>query len=363
MTRAALALLGVVLGTSACVPTCPAGAICAVAGTGDLGFNGEEGLTALQTRLASPTSVAIDPEGRPAVVDYSNMRVRVLDDGVLHTVAGNGTHAYADLGVDVLDSPLENPVDAAWGPDGHLWILPQHEGRVLRVDDDGRIQRAAGTGQIADDGEGLDALEASFGFGNGLALADDGTVYVSDNSFARVRRIDPDGMVTTLVGIGGQGTGTVPGDGPEVALSSPERIALDGDRLLVADALNHRVLAVDLATKAVTRFAGRGDDGFDGDGGPAVDAALSSPTGLVVLPGGDVIVSDLGNDALRVVRGDGTIETIAGAADGDPVFAALPLAFPMRSPAGMALGPDGTLWIAERGGHRLLQWEDVADAL
>ncbi|GEM_PF-1520245 len=345
--------------------TCEPDRICAIAGSGELGFNGD-GLRALQTRLASPTSVTVDPQGRPVVVDYSNMRVRVLaDDGRIETLAGNGYHAYSELGVDPLHSPLENPVDAGWGPDGRLYVLPQHEGRVIVVDDDGVFQLVAGTGVLADSGDGGDALDAEMGYGGGFSFAADGTLFVSDNSFSRVRRVSPDGVIDTVLGVGSGGTGE-PGYGPDVAIWSPERVLVDDarGRLLVADTFNHRVLAVDLETLDAVVVAGSGERGHTGDGGPAVDAALDSPVGLAVTAEGAVIVADLQNNVLRVVALDGGIETVAGTGEltGES-WVEDPLDFVLKRPAGMAWTPDGDLLIAERSGHRMLRWLGAADAL
>lgn len=344
---------------------CEAGRICALAGSGELGFNGED-LPALETRLASPTSATVDPDGRPVVVDYSNMRVRVLtDDGGIETLAGNGYHAFSELGVGPLDSPLENPVDAVWGPDGRLYVLPQHEGRIIVVGDDGTLQGYAGTGVLGDSGDGGPALEAELGYGGGFSFAADGTLYVSDNSFSRVRRIGIDGTIDTVLGVGSGGLGE-PGFGPSVAIWSPERVLVDpaGGRLLVADTVNNRVLAVDLVTLDTTVLAGTGERGYSGDGGAAVDATLFNPVGLAVTPGGTVIVADLQNSVLRTVSPDGIIHTVAGTGElSEQAWVADPLDFPLARPAGMAWTPDGDLLIAERSGHRLLSWVGAADAL
>lgn len=329
-----------------------------IAGTGELGFNGE-GLHALDSRLASPTSVLTSPDGHAVIVDYSNMRIRkVEDDGTLSTLAGNGTHAYSEIGADALASPLENPVDAAWGPDGLLYILPQHEGRLIRVGEGGALERVVGIGTLADSGDGGDALDAELGYTAGMAFAEDGTLFISDNTHSRVRRVTPDGTIDTVLGIGTAGN-DAPGYGPETAIRAPERVVVDGERLLVADAGNHRVLAVDLATLDVSLFAGSGDNTYAGDGGPAVEASLRGPTGLAVASDGTVFIADFHNNALRAVSPDGTIATVAGGElDGD-MRSAPAERFALNRPAGLAFTPEGDLLIAERGASRVLRWEGV----
>lgn len=350
--------------STGCQPSCSEGRICAVMGDGELGFNGD-GNPALKSRLASPTSVGVDPDGRIYVVDYSNMRIRTLqDDGTLLTTVGSGTHAYSEIGVAPLDTPLENPVDAQWGTDGRLYILPQHEGRMIYIDDTDRVKLCVGTGVLADTGDGGPALEAELGYGSGMALGSDGSIFVSDSSFSRVRRVDPAGTITTVLGTGSGEFGPV-GYGPETPVRSPERLFLDEDRdrLIVADTLNHRVLAVDLTTLQATLIAGTGERGYLGDGGPGSEAQLDYPTGVTVAPSGAVIIGDLGNDVLRRVDPDGTITTVAGVqAEDDPRRSGPAEDFPMRGPAGMAwVGSD--LLIAERSGHRVLRWNGAVDAL
>ena len=361
MTLRALALAGACL--AGCRPSCETGLICAVAGTGELGFNGD-GLPADETRLASPTAVGVTPEGAVLVVDYSNMRVRVLgDDGVLRTVVGNGIHAYSEPGANALATPLENPVDAVFGADGLLYVQPQHEGRVVRVTDADTIEIIAGTGVLSDGADGVSALDAEMGYGAGMAYAADGTLFISDTSFSRVRRVGPDGVVDTVLGTG-SGEWGEPGFGPQTAIRFPERIAVDevGDRLLVADTGNHRVLAVDLSSLAVTLVAGSGVRGDAGDDGPAHLAELDNPVGVLATPAGDVLIADLGNDRVRLVGADGVISTVAGGGERDATVAE-PLALHMRGPAGMAWTHDGDLLVAERSGHRVLRWLGALDAL
>ena len=345
---------------------CEDGLVCVLMGTGELGFNGD-GQPGRWARLATPTSVLATSDGSPMVVDFSNMRLRRLDDAnFIRTVVGDGRHAYSEIGANRLATPLENPVDAAWGPDGLLYVLPMHEGRVVRVGEDDAIELWAGTGVVADAADDCPASVAEMGFGGGLAFAEDGTLYVSDNTYNKVRRVSTDLVVTTVLG-NDDSVGEPPGYGPDIGLRSPERLVVDDARrrLLVADTLENRVLALDEDTLAVEVLAGTGERGFAGDGGPALDAELDGPVGLAVAPDGTVLVSDLGNDVVRAVFPDGTIDTVLGTPGEDlyPRQSAPPLEFPITGPAGLAWSDDGDLWIAERGGDRMLAWNAALDAL
>lgn len=330
-------------------------------GTGELGFNGD-GLAGPETALASPTAVREGPEGQPLVVDFSNMRLRVVeggDEGVVRTVVGAGTHAYSEPGADALESPLENPIDARWGPDGLLYIAPLHEGRVIRVGTDGRIEQVACTGETLEtSGDGGQALQATMGYPAGLAWGSDGTLYVSDNTNHRVRGVAPDGTIDTVLGTGERGF-DLEGMGTEVRLSYPMQIEVVEDRLLVADSGNHRIGELDLTSGAFRTLAGTGEAGLDGDGGPASGALLDEPTGLAADADGRIWIADLGNGVVRQIAVDGAIDTVLradpdGTDDGGEVFEALEA--PLRRPAGLAVTSSGELLIADRGTHRVLLW-------
>lgn len=343
---------------------CEDNEVCILAGTGELGFNGED-LPALETRLASPSAVYEGPDGHTIIVDYSNMLVRIIDDhGIALTMVGNGFHAYAELGAAPQESPLENPVDIGWNAQGNLCILPQHEGRVVCIEDN-QVTAFAGTGEISDTGDGGPALEATMGYGSGMAFAEDGTLYVSDSTHSRIRRVNTDGSIETVLGTGEAGTGTL-GFGPDTALRFPERLALDEEhgRLLVADTYNHRILAMDTDTLDVTLVAGTGDLGFSGDGGPALDAQFYLPLGVAIGPNGGVLISDTRNHVIRYVDAAGNIDTVMGTGEttvqSDPD---LPLQFPVVGPAGLAWTQDGDLLVAEQFGHRILTVRNFWDAL
>lgn len=349
-------------GSGCPAPSCDDGDLCVVLGTGALGFNGD-GLPPLETMLASPTSVREAPGGGPLVVDFSNMRLRVIgDDGLVTTLVGDGTHAYSEPGAAADATPLENPIDARWGPDGLLYIAPLHEGRVIRIGANGTVELVAGTGaSLAHGGDGGDALDATMGYPGGLAFDADGTLYLSDSTNHRIRRVSLDGTIETVAGTGERGFDRA-GRGTDVRLSSPAMLEVDRatDRLLIADRGNDRVAVLDLETGELTTLAGTGEPGWDGDGGPSADAMLDEPYGLAAADDGTIWIAEVGNDVVRRVTPDGTIDTVAGSRDqvaaADVPLGAPALEFPLRGPAGIELLPDGDLLLAERSGHRVVRW-------
>lgn len=318
--RRGLALALALAGPWACSeePPCEArpGYLCALAGTGELGFN-RDGLPPTDTDLFLPSAVRRGPDDRIYVMDFNNQRLRVIDDeDRMQTVIGNGFHAFADSGSPATASPLENPIDFAFDSRGRIVFVSYHDPRVLVLDDDGRIQTLAGAadgvvGFDGDEGDGGPPLEALFIQLEGIALAPDDSIYVSDGLAHRVRWIH-DGIITTVAGTGEAGYTGDGGPGVEAAVGWPSALELDASgNLLIADKRNHvvRQLAPD---GTITTIAGVGTAGFSGDGGPATQAQLDQPFGLALDFDGSLYIGDRANFRVRRVAPDGTIETIAG---------------------------------------------------
>ncbi|MCB9680119.1 MAG: hypothetical protein H6733_01485 [Alphaproteobacteria bacterium] len=317
--------------------------MCIIAGLdGELGSNGDD-LPALETLLYFPTALTWSPQGRLVIDDFNNMRIRELqDDGTLVTLAGSGFHAYAIPGDPARSSPLENPVDISFLPDGRLLISELHAARILVLEDDGTLGVIAGTGQPGFSGNGGPAVDAELSESAGVATDTDGRIYVADTDNDCLRVVDTDGSIRVLLG---DDDGTVVGD---TALSSPQRVRVQDDRLLVADTRNHTVRALDLTTGNIRVVAGTGAPGFSGDGGPAEQAALFDPYSAVFGPDGSIYIADSGNHRIRKVDPDGTITTVAGTGEEGSARDGVPATQGALSyPVDMLPGPDGALYIAD----------------
>lgn len=292
----------------------PVGYVCAVAGTGELGFN-RDGLAPTSTDFYLLSAARRGPDGRVYLMDFNNQRVRVIDAaGLVQTVAGNGFHAIAADGTPAIDSPLENPIDFDFLPDGRLVFVSYHDPRVLAIGRDGLIERIAGHGEVGlrgNEGDFEPALSALFIQLDGIAIAPDGVVYVSDSLAHRVRVIRG-GIITTAAGNGEEAYTGDGGPGTNAALHAPTALALDGaGNLLIADTQNDAVrrLAPD---GTITTIAGTGTRGFSGDGGPATAAELNQPNGLAIDTDGTIYVADRSNFRIRRIDPAGVIDTFAG---------------------------------------------------
>lgn len=311
-------MLVVLMTLGACVerPCGYVGDMCLLVGTGEHGFN-RDGLDPLETDLFLPSAARRGPEGRLYVMDFNNQRLRWIDDeGRVDTVIGSGFHAIASTDVPVLDTPLENPIDFDFFADGQLVFISYHDPRVLMIGDDGTLHALAGAGDgvvgvIGDEGDGGPASEALFIQLDGIAIAADDSIYVSDSLANRVRVIR-DGIITTVVGTGEAAFGGDGGLGTDATLHWPSALELDDEgNLFIADTLNHAIrrLGVD---GTITTVAGTGVEGAGGNEGPATLAQLSQPFGIALDLDGSLYIGDRGNFEIRKVGTDGIIATIAG---------------------------------------------------
>jgi uncharacterized repeat protein (TIGR01451 family) len=217
----------------------------------------------------------------------------------LRTIAGNEFSGFSGDGGPATAASLGQTFGVAVAPDGSVLIADTGNGRIRRVGPDGIITTIAGTGTAGFSGDGGPATAARFNGAVGVALAPDGSVVIADANNHRVRRVGPDGIITTIAGTG---TAGFSGDGePATAasLSSPYGVAVAPDGgVLIADTGNSRIRRVG-PDGIITTIAGTGTAGFSGDGGRAAAANLSSPYGVAVAPDGSVLIADTGNSRIR----------------------------------------------------------------
>ncbi|MBK9517940.1 MAG: hypothetical protein IPO09_11390 [Anaeromyxobacter sp.] len=222
-----------------------------------------------------------------------------------------GTAGYAGDGGQATLARLSAPAALAVGPDGSVYVAERGNRVVRRVAPDGTITTVAGTGQAGDSGDGGPATAAALTDPAALAASADGALYLADRGAHRVRRVAPGGTISTVAGTGQAGFS---GDGGLAALaqlSQPTGLAVDrAGNLLVADLGNARVRRLDFAGRIET-VAGTGQPGATGDGGPALAARLT-PYKLALEPQGALLVSDA-EHRVRRIGPDGTITALAGA--------------------------------------------------
>jgi hypothetical protein len=295
----------------------PGGVISTVAGNGTSGFSGDGGPATL-AQLNAPTGVAVDAAGNLYIADQVNNRVRrVTADGVMNTFAGSGPFGgfggFSGDGGPATLAQLNLPMGVALDSAGNLYIAEARSNRVRKVSADGIISTVAGNGTSGFGGDGGSATSATLNNPTGVAVDAAGNLYIVEQNNHRVRRVALSGVISTVVGsgtFGSSGAGGFTGDGGSATsaqLNIPSGIALDRlGNLYIADYFNSRIRVV-TPGGMINTIVGSGPccgfGGFGGDGGPATSAQLKYPFGIALDATGDnLFIADTGNNRVRKVN-------------------------------------------------------------
>lgn len=290
------------------------------------------------------------PEGELYFVDeFGHILVRVDPDGTQTIIAGDGSPGFSGDGGLASAAQLNSPTDVTVSDNGEIYIADYGNARVRHIDRKGIIRTVAGGG-TPDDGLGDDgpAVSARLLEPGSIELAPDGTLYIADEADARIRRLASNGFINTLAGNGfplASGDGG-PASAAGIGLVTDLAMGPDGS-VYMADAAANVVRRVGV-DGIIERIAGTGDPGYSGDDGPAELAELNGPEAVAVGADGTVYIADTGNAALRQVDAQGIIQTIAGTGtpgtlgDGGPAVLAQ-----LQMPVGIGVGPDGSVFISD----------------
>ena len=330
------------------------GVVTNVAGTGTGGFSGDAG-PATAARLSGPRHVTVAADGSLYVADGENHRVRrIAPDGTITTVAGKGTAGSHGDGGPATEAAINTPHAVALDDAGNLFIADSMSARIRKVTPDGTITTVAGTGVEGFSGDGGPGTLAKIRNPKGLEIGPDGALYISDGLNHRVRRLDPDGTITTVAG---NGAATSAGDGgpaTDASIRVPRGLDFDAaGNLYVAEGDGHRVRRIG-TDGIITTVAGTGRLGYNGDGIPAATAFLNDPHGVVVDGSGRLFIADTDNHRIRMVAADGTISTVAGTGQsGDGGSGLVSYYSALGNPRGVTLDAAGDLYISDTGSHRI----------
>jgi sugar lactone lactonase YvrE len=405
--------LGACAGSNESPPGCEGeGVICAYLGNGEAGL-GEDGQGPLEVSLYLPQDLTFGPDGLPYVLDWNNHRVRTLRDGKVETVIGTGRLGDAADG-PALKVSLNHPTHVGFDSEGRLILSAWHNSKVMRYDPTTEmLETVCGDGKRDFAGDDGDARKATLDLPVATAFDLDGNMLIMDQANQRIRRVDQDGVITTLVGpnkrfepapagltqvcstdamsgaevcklckdmeaadpkcAARKPQGFAGDDGPATealmyqpfSQSAPPagRMEMSKDgTLYFCDTGNHRVRALS-KDGIVSTVAGSGPATFDmnykgghkGDGGKATEAQLMNPTDVAVGRHGSLYIADTKNDCVRKVDSKGIITTLAGQCGkrgyaGDGGPATEAL---LNHPYGVALDADGNLYIADTHNHRV----------
>jgi RHS repeat-associated protein len=317
-----------------------------VAGNGTPGDTGD-GEPATRARLWNPRDVAFAPDGSMYIADTLNNRIRrVGPDGRMSTVPGSEEH---------------QPHYVEVGPDGSVYVSYTNLQCIRRIRPDGTAMTFAGQCDMqgGDSGDGGPASQARLNYPQDIVMGRDGNLYIADFDNDRIRYVTPEGLIHTLAGKplsrGYCGDG---GPASQACLNGPWGLAIDREgNVYVSDSFNHRVRRIG-RDGLISTVAGTGEDGSSsplvGDGSPARTALLSVPKGLAFDALGNLYIADH-LTRIRRVSPDGTMTRYAGSpevvgynGEGLPSQRAL-----MDTPVGIAVGPDGNLYVSDEWNYRI----------
>jgi DNA-binding beta-propeller fold protein YncE len=330
-----------------------------VVGTGDKGFAGDGG-PAERALLNGPFDLGFDADGNLYFSDTFNHRIRRVDGrtGIITTCAGSGEAAYGGDGGPATRARLNEPYGIAIDKAANVYIADRHNHCVRRVDGaTGLITTFAGNGSAGFSGDGGPASRAEMLEPNGLALDPGQTrLFIADVADHRVRAVDLDsGTISTFAGTG---EAKHSGDGGPATASGIHgaravKVAADGT-VYILERQGSTLRAVNPRSGIIIKVAGTGARGYGGDGGPAKDAVFDAPKELALDPGGDILVVDTENHAIRrIYTATDIVETIAGGRKGPGGDNGPATAAGLGRPHGAVVGPDGAIYIGDTENHRI----------
>ena len=325
------------------------GAIRIIAGSRAFeGYSGDGG-PATEARLNIPEGLALDSIGNLFIADKGNFRIRkVTPEGIISTVAGVGFTGRSTLtdGVPAVSTQIGQPYSVAVDQAGNLFFGAGS--RIRRVDTQGIITTIAGREPSGFSGDGGPAALASMGVARSMVVDAAGNLFFADSTNFRVRKIDTAGIISTVAGSSPAGFAGDGGPATEASLSFVWGISVDqAGNLFLVDYSNRRIRRVD-TRGVITTIAGTGQNGFFGDGGSATSARIYEPQGLAADGQGNLLIADTRNYRVRQISSTRIISTVAGIAPG---------AFQpgLSFPAGVAVHSNGDTIVADTRNRRILK--------
>src|SRR5437867_3221404 len=277
-------------------------------------------IAAVNAPIGRASAVATDATGNVYFISDNCVFKLEQQNGVLTRVAGNSRVGYSGDGASAINARLSDPRGVAVDGAGNLFIADSGNYRIRKVSFDGIISTVAGNGSQGFSGDGGPATSAQLLGPQGVALDGAGNLFIADTiaytiSFStrytsRIRKVSASGIITTVAG---NGTYGFSGDGSPAIfaqLLGAQGVALDGaGNLFIADAERIRKVSPD---GIITTVAGNGSQGSSGDGGPAINAYLDRPQGIAVDRAGNLFIADARNNRIRKVSSSGIITTVDG---------------------------------------------------
>ena len=314
----------------------PEGVVSTLAGS-TVGFRDGSGTSA---QFSFPTDVAVDTEGNVYVADGDNNLIRkITPEGLVSTLAGSIWGLRDGSGTSAeFNYPIGVELDAA----GNVYVADSDNHLIRKITPEGVVSTLAGSTEGFRDGAGR---SAQFNYPYGVAVDAAGNVYVADESNNLIRKITPEGVVSTLAG---STEGSADGAGTSAQFNSPTDVAVDAaGNVYVADLVNHLIRKI-TPEGLVSTLAGSTEGFRDGSGR---SAQFNSPAGVTVDAEGNVYVADYLNDRIRKITPEGLVSTLAGSTEGFSDGSGTSAQF--NGPAGVTVDATGNVYVADEFNHRI----------
>lgn len=274
------------------------------AGDGSQGHSGDGGY-ATDASIDEIYAIQVDKSGNVYICQRFNPSIRLIDknSGEINTVAGTGEKGSGEDGIAATESAMMEPNDCALDKDGNLLIADVQDQRVRKFNPiTGLITTIAGNGAKEHSGDGGPAEKAGIFGARAVCTDKSGNIYICEREGNTIRKIDSQGIISTIAGTGEKGYKGDGSDARNALLNGPKAIRCDNEEnVLIVDTENHAIRKINSENNVIDTIAG-GILGPGGDGGPATEAGLARPHGVVTDSSGKSYIADSENHRIRTIN-------------------------------------------------------------
>ncbi len=317
-----------------------------------------DGGPATNAEINNTNQLYLDRFGNLYFTDDDNNRIRKIEisTGIISTVAGTGIGGYNGDNIQATNAQIWIPISICTDSTGNVYFGDGENRRIRKITvATGIITTIAGVGAPGNFGDGGLATNAAINNPEGLYIDKNENIYIADANNNNVRRIAPNGIITTIAGSGSAGYSGDGGAATQAQLNTPFKAITDNNgNIIISDGNNNVIREIGIETGTITTIAGNGTPGYYGDGGLATNALLDEPAGIYIDKQNNIFFAEYGSGTIRRIDGiTKIITTVAGcgiagyAGDGGPADSAKLI------PEDLTIDQYGVMYIADYENNRI----------